>query len=92
MARKATQKLVDEGYSKLDAWAIGVHEMYRALRRAGFPVDLALAIIVEKNVMIKSRVFSVIAASNCCGVIFKQDSIQPEIKTGLASANKAISG
>ena len=49
MARKATKKLVDEGYSKLDAWAIGVHEMYRALRRAGFPVDLALSIIVEKN-------------------------------------------
>ncbi len=23
MARKATRKLVDEGYSKLDAWAIG---------------------------------------------------------------------
>lgn len=49
MARKATQKLVDEGYSKLDAWAIGIHEMYRSLRRAGFPVDLALAIIVEKG-------------------------------------------
>ena len=50
MARKATKKLVDEGYSKLDAWAIGVHEMYRSLRRAGFEVDLALAIIVEKQV------------------------------------------
>ena len=49
MARKATKKLVDEGYSKLDAWAIGVHEMYRSLRRAGFEVDLALAIIVERQ-------------------------------------------
>jgi len=47
MARKATKKFVDEGYSALDAWAIGVQEMYRSLRRAGFTVDLALAIIVE---------------------------------------------
>jgi hypothetical protein len=49
MARKATKKLTDEGYSKLDAWAIGVHEMYRALRRAGFTVDLALGIVTEKS-------------------------------------------
>ena len=49
MARKANKKLTDEVYSKLDAWAIGVHEMYRSLRRAGFTVDLALAIIIEKN-------------------------------------------
>jgi hypothetical protein len=47
MAKKATKKLVDEGYSKLDAWAIGVHMMYGALRKAGFSVDLALAIVVE---------------------------------------------
>jgi hypothetical protein len=45
MARK---KVIDlDTYSALDAWAISLQEMYRALRRAGFDVDLALAIIVE---------------------------------------------
>jgi hypothetical protein len=49
MARKATRKLVDQGYSKLDAYTIGLNEYYKSLRRAGFTVELALAIIVEKN-------------------------------------------
>jgi hypothetical protein len=45
MARK---KVIDlDTYTALDAWAISLQEMYRALRRAGFDVDLALAIIVE---------------------------------------------
>lgn len=45
MARK---KAIDlDTYNELDAWAISVHEMYRALRRAGLSVDIALAIIVE---------------------------------------------
>jgi hypothetical protein len=45
MARK---KVIDlDTYSALDAWAISLQEMYRALRRAGFDVELALAIIVE---------------------------------------------
>jgi hypothetical protein len=45
MARK---KVIDlDTYSALDAWAISLQEMYRALRRAGFEVDLALAVIVE---------------------------------------------
>lgn len=43
MARKKTIDL--ETYNELDAWAISVHEMYKALRRAGFAVDLCLAII-----------------------------------------------
>jgi hypothetical protein len=47
MARK---KVIDlDTYSALDAWAIGLQEMYRALRRAGFDVELSLAIIVEPN-------------------------------------------
>jgi hypothetical protein len=47
MARK---KVIDlDTYNALDAWAIGLQEMYRALRRAGFDVDLCLAIIVEPN-------------------------------------------
>jgi len=47
MARK---KAIDlDTYSALDAWAISLQEMYRALRRAGFEVDLALAVIVEPS-------------------------------------------
>jgi hypothetical protein len=44
----AKKKVIDlDTYSALDAWAIGLQEMYRALRKAGFDVELSLAIIVE---------------------------------------------
>jgi len=44
----AKKRVIDlDTYSALDVWAIGLQEMYRALRRAGFDVDLSLAIIVE---------------------------------------------
>ena len=47
MARK---KAIDlDTYNALDAWAISLQEMYRALRRAGMSVDIALAIIVEPS-------------------------------------------
>ncbi len=47
MARK---KVIDlDTYSALDAYAISMHEFYRSLRRAGFAVDLALAIITDKD-------------------------------------------
>jgi len=47
MARK---KAIDlETYNELDAWAISINEMYRALRKAGMSVELALAIIVEPS-------------------------------------------
>jgi hypothetical protein len=49
MARKATKALEDQDYSKLDAYSIGLNEFYKSLRRAGFSVDLALAIIVERS-------------------------------------------
>jgi hypothetical protein len=45
MARK---KAIDlDTYNALDVWAISVNEMYKALRRAGMSIDIALAIIVE---------------------------------------------
>lgn len=45
MARK---KAIDlEAYSMLDQYAIGLNEYYKSLRRAGFTVDMALAIILE---------------------------------------------
>lgn len=47
MARKRVIDL--DTYSQLDAYAISMHEFYRALRRAGFAVDLCLAIIVERS-------------------------------------------
>lgn len=47
MARK---KAIDlETYGKLDAWAISVNEMYKALRKAGMSIEIALAIIVEPS-------------------------------------------
>jgi len=42
MARKATKALEDQGYSKLDAYCIGLHEYYKSLRKAGFNEDRAL--------------------------------------------------
>jgi hypothetical protein len=49
MARKATKALEDQGYSKLDAYCIGVYEYYKGLVKAGFDDDLALAIIIEPS-------------------------------------------
>lgn len=38
----------DKVLSQLDAYAIGVREFYLSLRRAGFPVDQALGIVMDK--------------------------------------------
>jgi hypothetical protein len=44
----AKKKVIDlDTYNALDAWAISLHEMYRALRRAGFAVDISLAILTD---------------------------------------------
>jgi hypothetical protein len=44
----AQRKVIDlDTYNALDAWAISLQEMYRSLRRAGFSVDIALAVILE---------------------------------------------
>jgi hypothetical protein len=46
----AKKKVIDlNTYNQLDAWAISLHEMYRALRRAGFAVDVSLYLISEKD-------------------------------------------
>ena len=47
MARKATNKFVDEGYSPLDAYCIGLHEFYKSLKKAGFPESIALFMITD---------------------------------------------
>ena len=47
MARK---KVIDlETYNALDAHCIALNEFYKGLRRAGFAVDVAIAIIVEPS-------------------------------------------
>ena len=49
-SRKRTVKTVaDEGYSKLDQYAIELHEFFKSLRRAGFSVDNALYILSAKQ-------------------------------------------
>jgi hypothetical protein len=46
----AKKKVIDlDTYNALDAYAIAMHEFYKALRRAGFAVDLCLGIITERN-------------------------------------------
>ena len=50
--RKRTTKVktvADEGYSKLDQYAIELHEFFKSLRRAGFTVDNALWILSAKG-------------------------------------------
>jgi hypothetical protein len=50
--RKRTAKVktvADEGYSKLDQYAIELHEFFKSLRRAGFTVDNALYILSAKQ-------------------------------------------
>ena len=46
----AKKKVIDlDTYNALDQWAISLNEMYKALRRAQFSVDIALAIIMERD-------------------------------------------
>lgn len=50
--RKRTAKVktvADENYSKLDQYAIELHEFYKSLRKAGFNNDNALWILSAKE-------------------------------------------
>jgi hypothetical protein len=47
MARKVTKALEEQGYSKLDAYCIGLFEYFLSLKRAGFPEDIAMFMITE---------------------------------------------
>ncbi len=49
MARKATKALEDQGYSKLDAYCIGMYEFWKSLKKAGFREDVMMGIIVEPS-------------------------------------------
>jgi hypothetical protein len=46
----AKKKVIDlDTYNALDAWAITLNEMYKALRRSGFAIDIALAIVTDRD-------------------------------------------
>jgi hypothetical protein len=46
----AKKKVIDlDTYSALDQYAISMNEFYKALRKAGFAVDLCLAIITDRD-------------------------------------------
>ena len=47
MARKA--KVQDDYYTPLESYCIGLNTYYTALRKAGFSVDIALAMIQDQN-------------------------------------------
>jgi hypothetical protein len=47
MARKATKSLEDQGYSKLDAYCIGMYEFAQSLKKAGFDEESVMGIIIE---------------------------------------------
>jgi len=50
--RKRTTKVktvADENYSKLDQYAIGLHEFYKSLRTAGFTNENALWLLASKE-------------------------------------------
>jgi hypothetical protein len=47
--KRKSRTVVDESYSKLDEYAIGLHEYYKSLRKAGFSVENALWIVVTKE-------------------------------------------
>lgn len=47
--KRVVKTVADENYSKLDQYAIELHEFYQALRRAGFSVDNALWLVATRE-------------------------------------------
>lgn len=47
--KSKTKTVADENYSKLDQYAIEIHEFYKSLRKAGFTVDNALWLASSKD-------------------------------------------
>ena len=46
---KKVSTVQNDSYSKLDEYCIWLDEFYRALRRAGLPVDICMGLITDKN-------------------------------------------
>ena len=50
MATQRRRKVkIDDNYSKLDQYAILLHEYYKSLRKAGFTVENALWLVATKD-------------------------------------------
>ena len=47
MAARKVKPLEDQGYSALEAYCIGLNEYYKALRKAGFAVDICISMIQD---------------------------------------------
>ena len=47
--KRAIKTVADESYSKLDQYAIELHEFFKSLRRAGFTNDNALWLLASKE-------------------------------------------
>jgi hypothetical protein len=47
--KRKTQTVADEDYSKLDQYAIELHEFFKSLRKAGFSNDNALWLLSAKE-------------------------------------------
>jgi hypothetical protein len=46
--RKArTKSIVDDSYTPLEAYCIGLNEYYKALRKAGFATDICMSLLMD---------------------------------------------
>jgi hypothetical protein len=48
-SRKKVETVADDSYSLLEQYCIWLNEYYTSLRKAGFPYDLALTIMMDKE-------------------------------------------
>ena len=47
MAARKAKALEDQGYTPLEAYCIGLNEYYKALRKAGFPSDICMSLLMD---------------------------------------------
>ena len=47
--RAVPKKVKDDELTPLDVHAIQLHELYKSFRKAGFPVDICLTLISDKD-------------------------------------------
>ena len=47
--KRKVRTVVDNNYSRLDEYAISLHEYYKSLRKAGFSVDNSLWLLASKE-------------------------------------------
>ena len=44
------KKVIDlDTYNALDAYSIGLHEYYKSLRKAGFSIEICLALLSDRD-------------------------------------------